>query len=67
MRRLADVSLAFASSLDHAWEATEAIKPLLGPHYLSSDENMFVSLWKTFRQCRVRPALSPPWPFVSRS
>ncbi|SCZ91642.1 BZ3500_MvSof-1268-A1-R1_Chr5-1g07576 [Microbotryum saponariae] len=36
----------------HAWEATEALKEFLGEHYQSTDENMFVSLWKNFRTCR---------------
>lgn len=38
----------------HAWEATEALKTFLGPYYTSTDENMFVSLWKNFGSCRVR-------------
>ena len=38
--------------LDHAWEATEALKVKLGSHYSSTDENVFVSLWKNFRACR---------------
>ncbi|ORY81298.1 delta-12-fatty acid desaturase [Leucosporidium creatinivorum] len=36
----------------HAWEATEALKEFLGEHYVSTDENMWVSLWKSYRQCR---------------
>lgn len=36
----------------HAWEATEALKLRIGKHYHSSDENVFVSLWKTVRNCR---------------
>jgi len=36
----------------HAWEATEAIKNRIGPYYMKSDENMFVSLWKNKRQCK---------------
>ncbi|SCV72313.1 BQ2448_3850 [Microbotryum intermedium] len=36
----------------HAWEATEALKEFLGEHYQSTNENMFVSLWKNFRTCR---------------
>lgn len=55
----------------HAWEATEAIKNRIGPYYMKSDENMFVSLWKNKRQCkyvddegetvfyRASPSLSP--------
>lgn len=31
--------------------ATEAIKPVLGVHYLRSDENMFLMLWKAIRWC----------------
>jgi len=37
---------------DHAWEATEALKSFLGEHYHATDENMFVSLWKSYKQCR---------------
>ncbi len=36
----------------HAWEATEALKELLGEHYNYADENMLVSLWKCFKACR---------------
>ncbi|KAM0749738.1 delta-12-fatty acid desaturase [Meredithblackwellia eburnea MCA 4105] len=36
----------------HAWEATEAMKNFLGPHYMSTNENMFVSLWHVYRNCR---------------
>ena len=40
---LLQLTLAFART-DHAWEATEALKEFLGEHYVSTDENMFVSL-----------------------
>ena len=36
----------------HAWEATEALKKRLGVHYMKSEENVFVSLWKSMRSCR---------------
>lgn len=36
----------------NAWEATEALKSRIGPHYMKSTENVFVSLWKTIRNCR---------------
>ena len=36
----------------HAWEATEALKARIGPHYMKSTENVFVTLWKTIRNCR---------------
>ncbi|CAO1620919.1 unnamed protein product [Jaminaea pallidilutea] len=36
----------------NAWEATEALKAHLGPHYHCTDENVWVSLWKTIRKCR---------------
>ncbi|GAA5951233.1 hypothetical protein JCM21900_004383 [Sporobolomyces salmonicolor] len=36
----------------HAWDATEALKNFLGPHYHATDENMFKSLWKSYRLCR---------------
>lgn len=43
-----------SSKIPHqnAWRATEALKEFLGPHYSSTDENMFVSLWKSYKQCR---------------
>lgn len=36
----------------HAWEASEALKKRLGQHYHCSDENIFVSLWKSVRSCK---------------
>jgi len=36
----------------HAGEATEALKKVLGPHYLYTDEHWLVSLWKCFNHCR---------------
>lgn len=33
-------------------EATEAIKKVMGKHYQHSDENMWVSLWKSARTCQ---------------
>lgn len=36
----------------HAWEATEAIKKCVGEHYMKSEENVLVSLWKNHRACR---------------
>ncbi|EPQ31588.1 uncharacterized protein PFL1_00921 [Pseudozyma flocculosa PF-1] len=36
----------------HAWEATEALKARLGEHYAKSTENVFVSLWKSIRECK---------------
>lgn len=33
-------------------EATEAIKGVMGKHYQHSDENMWVSLWKSGRWCQ---------------
>jgi len=43
-----------SSKIPHynAWEATEALKARIGPHYMKSTENVFVSLWKTIRTCR---------------
>lgn len=46
------------SSTDHGEEATKALKAKLGEHYHSSTENIWVSLWKTYRTCRV----SHPFP-----
>lgn len=45
-----------SSKIPHynAWEATEALKQFLGPHYHKSDENMFVSFYKSHRDCLVR-------------
>lgn len=43
----------------HAWEATEALKLKLGSHYTSTEENMWVSLWKNYKSCRVRPPSLP--------
>jgi omega-6 fatty acid desaturase (delta-12 desaturase) len=36
----------------HAEEGTQALKAFLGPYYLETDENVFVSLWKSHRECR---------------
>jgi len=36
----------------NAWDATAALKAKLGPHYLQTDENAWVSLWKVFNECR---------------
>ncbi|KAG7191874.1 uncharacterized protein KQ657_002663 [Scheffersomyces spartinae] len=36
----------------NAREASEAIKKVMGTHYMHSDENMWVSLWKSGRWCQ---------------
>lgn len=36
----------------NAREATEAIKKVMGKHYMYTDENMWVSLWKSARTCQ---------------
>lgn len=36
----------------NAREASEAIKKVMGEHYQHSDENMWVSLWKSARTCQ---------------
>lgn len=36
----------------NAREASEAIKKVMGHHYQHSDENMWVSLWKSARECQ---------------
>ena len=36
----------------NAREASEAIKKVMGRHYMHSDENMWVSLWKSGRWCQ---------------
>ncbi|PWN23309.1 hypothetical protein BCV69DRAFT_292557 [Microstroma glucosiphilum] len=43
-----------SSKIPHynAWEATEALKERLGEHYHCTDENVFVSLWKTVTNCK---------------
>ena len=33
-------------------EGGRALKEFLGEHYTSTDENMFVSLWKNWQTCR---------------
>ncbi|WWC70787.1 uncharacterized protein I206_104739 [Kwoniella pini CBS 10737] len=42
-----------SSKIPHynAWEATEALKKFLGPHYQRSEENMFVSCYKSYKEC----------------
>ncbi|WVQ65742.1 uncharacterized protein L199_003920 [Kwoniella botswanensis] len=47
------VSHHISSKIPHynAWEATEALRKFLGPHYYRSEENMFVSCWKAYRSC----------------
>ncbi|KAK8858544.1 hypothetical protein IAR55_002773 [Kwoniella newhampshirensis] len=43
-----------SSKIPHynAWEATDALKAFLGPAYHKSDENMLVSFYKVYRDCR---------------
>lgn len=36
----------------NAWEATEALKQFLGPHYQYNPENMIKSFWKVYRSCK---------------
>lgn len=36
----------------NAWEASAALREVLGEHYMQSDENLYVSLYKTYSQCR---------------
>ncbi|KZS94826.1 hypothetical protein SISNIDRAFT_409331, partial [Sistotremastrum niveocremeum HHB9708] len=36
----------------HLPEATEHLKEFLGPHYLYSDEHIFMSLWKIYNGCQ---------------
>ena len=36
----------------NAREASEEIKKVMGKHYMHSDENMWVSLWKSGRMCQ---------------
>ncbi|KAK4689533.1 hypothetical protein P7C73_g564, partial [Tremellales sp. Uapishka_1] len=43
-----------SSKIPHynAWEATEALKNFLGPHYQKSDENMLLAFYRTYRDCK---------------
>ncbi|CAD6583543.1 MAG: hypothetical protein CYPHOPRED_002390 [Cyphobasidiales sp. Tagirdzhanova-0007] len=36
----------------NAWEATEALKEILGDHYMKSDDNMYKSLYNNHTQCK---------------
>lgn len=47
------VSHHVSSKIPHynAWEATEALKNFLGPHYQCSEESMFSSFWRSYREC----------------
>lgn len=36
----------------HAWEATEALKAVLGDYYMKSDDNMYRSLVKNYSECK---------------
>ncbi|ORY28494.1 putative delta-12 fatty acid desaturase [Naematelia encephala] len=42
-----------SSKIPHynAWEATEALKAFLGPHYYSTEENIFYSFYRCYREC----------------
>jgi omega-6 fatty acid desaturase (delta-12 desaturase) len=42
-----------SSKIPHynAWEATEALKNFLGPHYHKSDESMFTAFYRCYRDC----------------
>lgn len=51
----------------HAWEATEAIKSVLGKHYHKCDENMYVQLYKTFVSCRFVEDTGPCVFYKNRS
>jgi omega-6 fatty acid desaturase (delta-12 desaturase) len=48
----ANVSSRADGLSDAAWEATTALKEFLGPYYMRSEENMLVSLFKNYRECR---------------
>lgn len=45
----------------HAWDATAALKAKLGEYYMQTDENFWVSLWKSYTQCRVCPSFLSPF------
>jgi omega-6 fatty acid desaturase (delta-12 desaturase) len=38
----------------NAWDATEALKKVLGPHYLFNDTNVFRGLWESACGSRSR-------------
>ncbi|WVQ96718.1 hypothetical protein IAU59_003825 [Kwoniella sp. CBS 9459] len=42
-----------SSKIPHynAWEATDALKKFLGPHYQRSDENVLIACYKAYRDC----------------
>lgn len=48
------VSHHVCSRIPHynAWEATEALKSVLGEHYQKSDDNMYTSLLNNYRDCK---------------
>lgn len=48
------VSHHVCSKIPHynAWEATEALKSVLGEHYMKSDDNMYYSLVNNYRECK---------------
>jgi len=43
-----------SSKIPHynAWEATDALKEFLGPHYHRDDTNMLVAFYRCYRECR---------------
>jgi omega-6 fatty acid desaturase (delta-12 desaturase) len=43
-----------SSKIPHynAWEATDALREFLGPHYIKIEDNVFVSLWRTLTSCQ---------------
>ena len=41
-----------ADCADNAWEATDALRLFLGPHYHSSNENILLSFYKSYRHCQ---------------
>jgi omega-6 fatty acid desaturase (delta-12 desaturase) len=48
------VSHHVCSKIPHynAWEATEALKSVLGDHYMKSDDNMYYSLVNNYKECK---------------
>jgi omega-6 fatty acid desaturase (delta-12 desaturase) len=49
------VSHHISSKIPHynAWEATDALREFLGPHYYRSEENMWRCFYRSYRDCLV--------------
>jgi omega-6 fatty acid desaturase (delta-12 desaturase) len=43
----------FHAYIQHAQEATEAIKPVLGKYYNYDTRNVFTAMWQDYNVCHV--------------